>query len=133
MSKKKDGNGWGEYQRLVLSNQERHDKALGDLTKQVQDLGTNLAEFKLGSEKEFSKVSRDMEGVKASLGNIRKSEKEISENTKDIGDLKVEMRELQVKSGVWGMVGGLISLIFLIFSSAVQDVVAGAVQYLKSK
>lgn len=123
MSKNKVGNGWNEYQRLVMDKLSNHDKLISDVLKQVQVSNEHLSDFKIEVLKsidahktsciiveEFPKFNRDLEGIKTSLLNIRNKEKEIVENTRDIGDLKINVATLQVKSGIWGAIGGLVSV-----------------------
>lgn len=131
--KNKQSDGWNEWEKLVLSKLESHDNNISDILKQVQTANEHLFSFKLDVSKaienhgatckiaeEFPKISRDIEGIKASLNNIRKDEKVITENTKDIGTLRVDVAQLQVKSGLWGAVGGMISLVILLLTMTVK-------------
>ena len=134
MSKNKSGNGWSEYQKLVLSKLESHDNNISDILKQVQTTNEHLSDFKVEVAKgidahktsckiaeEFPKVAMDIAGIKVSLNNIRKTETIIANNTKDIGDLKVNVGQLQVKSGLWGAVGGLISIVTVMLLMAIKN------------
>lgn len=125
--KKNNGNGWSEYQRLVMSKLDSHDRNISDILKEIQTSNQKLSDFKLDVSKdidahkmsckiseEFPKLARDIEGIKASLNNIRKDEKVIADNTKDIGEIKLDVARLQVKSGLWGAIGGIVGLAMVV-------------------
>jgi len=82
MSDKNNRDGWSEYQKLVLSTLEDHK----DLINKVND-----------------RISDEIKGVDAKVNEIR---------TQDIPSIHVEIAMLKVKSGIWGLVGGL--LMFLV-------------------
>lgn len=63
------GNGWTQYQKLVLAELERHSKQLEALNSQLN---------------------------------------------KQMSDLQVEIATLKVKSGVWGLLGGLIPVLVFV-------------------
>lgn len=63
------GNGWTQYQKLVLAELERHSKQLEQINSQMH---------------------------------------------KQMSDLQVEIATLKVKSGVWGLMGGLIPVLVLV-------------------
>lgn len=135
MSRRKTyDNGWNEYEKLVMSKLDTHDKNFSDLIKQIQLHNDHLAEFKLDVAKalenhkasckiveEFPKFSRDIAGIKTSIENIRKTEKAIENHTSEIGTLKTSVAQLQVKSGLWGALGGLVSLIVIIITATVKS------------
>ena len=130
----KRNNGWSEYEKLVLSKLDGHDKLIADILKQLQSATEHLSDFKLEALKtieahrlsctivaEFPKVARDIEGIKTSLLNIRKAEKEISDSAKEIVDLKVSVGQLNVKSGLWGALGGIVGLAMLMIGMWVKN------------
>lgn len=146
MPPKKTQDGWNEYEKLVMSKLDSHDKNFSEVLKQLQSHSEHLSDFKLEVAKamdthktsceiakEFPKFSRDIEGIKSSLHNIAKSEKEISDNTKDVGTLKVEVARLQVKSGIWGAVGGVVSLATIILAVALEDKFPALVKFFIGK
>ena len=131
---KHSGNGWSEYEKLVMSKLDSHDHHISDILRQVQTANEHLLNFKLDVAKaielhsssckiaeEFPKFARDMEGIKTSLLNIRKEEKVIGENTKEIGDLKIGVAQLNVKSGLWGALGGVVSVALIIVAIWVKN------------
>lgn len=138
---KKPDNGWNEYEKLVMSKLDSHDKMFSDVLKQIQLQNDHLLNFKLDVSKaiemhgatckiaiEFPKVARDIEGIKVALSNIRRDEKVIADNTKDIGLLNVAVAQLQIKSGLWGAVGGMVSLATMLLVMAVKE---GAADFIK--
>ena len=131
---KKNKNGWSEYEKLVMSKLDSHDRLISDILKQVQVSNDHLSDFRVEVAKgidehktsckiaeEFPKTARDIEGIKASLNNIRKSEKEISDNTKAVGDIRVDVAQLQVKSGLWGALGGIVAIAMLVVAVWVKN------------
>ena len=98
-------NNWNTYERYVVSKLESHDKLLSDIACQNTVGNNSIAE-----------VKGDIVGIKVALDNIKSDKKTVEGHTKDIGDLKVASAELQVKSGVWGILGGIVTTAIIILA-----------------
>lgn len=104
----KDDNDWGAYQKLVLDKQAQHDKKFDEVACLIKGMSENFYNLKI-------ETSSNMAGIKASLENIRKDETTIKENTSNIVTLKTDVAQLQVKSGIWGALGGMLGFVLLVF------------------
>jgi hypothetical protein len=79
-----DGNGWSEYQRLVLGELTRHNNVLELLAQEIGSLKVELALF----DKHHERLSRI----------------ELEQRGQD-----VEIATLKVKAGLWGGMAGLVT------------------------
>lgn len=79
-----EGQGWREYQKLVLNELRRLDTNLEKLTDRID----------------------------AAVKHER-SNRQISETAmqSDIRKISLEVRELKIKAGVWGLLGGLLPVL----------------------
>lgn len=79
-----DGNGWSEYQKLVLAELTRHNNVLENLAQEIGDLKVELALFDKHHER---------------LTHI-----EVEQKVQD-----VKIATLEVKAGLWGGLAGLMT------------------------
>ena len=80
------GNGWSEYQQLVLAELKRHNAVLETLAREMGDLKVELALF----DKHHERITRI----------------EAEQKAQD-----VEIATLKVKAGMWGGLAGLLTAI----------------------
>ena len=96
-------NNWNSYEKYVVAKLERHDILLDGIAKQNQEGNDRLSE-----------VKGDIVGIKVAIANIQCDKKIIDGHTKDIGDLQVNEAQLQVKSGAWGALAGIVTTAIVI-------------------
>ncbi len=92
-------NDWSQYEKLVMSKLDSHDTLLSEVLTQMRENNANMAEFR-----------ESMAEFKGTMSSVGCYAADIAENKKEIGEVKVSIAELNVKSGIWGAIGGVVSL-----------------------
>ena len=98
---------WNEYQKLVLSKLEDHDKSFNDIKKLIQD-----------NSKEYSDLKSEMAGMKSSVDSLKT-------NVSCIDEIKTDIAQLQVKSGIWGAAGGILGFLLVFLTTQAENIAQG--------
>ncbi len=100
-------NGWAQYQRLVLAELQRHS----ELHQRHQEELANLRMM----------VERDLSDLRARTGAVERLEHRIEKTELSINGQTAQLSALNVKSGVWGLAGGLIGFMTLALSHILKS------------
>ncbi len=84
MSLPTPGDGWSEYQRLVLAELERHNRAIESLAEKLADIKVEIA------------TRNELQALKAEVAEYRAS-------------VNTELATLRTKAGGWGAVSGALA------------------------
>ena len=128
-----EDNGWGEWRKHVLISQQEFKTGLKEVSKTQSQIWQSLSGLQKESATEFARLRieildraerkdkelcNDLKEVKNTVNSI-----EINMASRDeVQGIKIDVKGLKVKAGVWGLVAGLIPAVGIIMWWVVQNI-----------
>jgi len=127
-----DGDGWDEWRKHVLITQKESKVELAELSKKQDQIWKCVSNHNKETSDEFAKlrievrnrIDREKDNIGDDIKEIKESQSKIEKNmvsrdeldkVKDsAGKTNTAVSNLQLKSGLWGLVAGLIPAIGVI-------------------
>ena len=119
---KKNGDSWCNDQKLVMSQIAENTKVVCELKKSIDKINEGFIELRSDQVKvkeslkelpqlkdSFYSLNTNLALAQAKIESASKISADVTEVKKLVGGLNREVGELQVKSGLWGALGGVIS------------------------
>jgi len=133
-----DDNGWGEWRRHVLISQRECKTGLAEVSKTQGQIWQSLSILQKESIAEFSKLRIEI------LDRVEKKDKELYSDLKDVKNtvnsikldmaskeevqgIKIDVSNLKLKAGVWGLLAGGIPAVVVLLWWVAQNVLTKVV------